>query len=216
MAIFKTLGDLKAKVDASKYVGSGDKTKRFLTLKAGEQVRFRFRQELTEDSPGYTDELGTAQLMMIQTNPGDFTKSAQWTGESEKDGFKDWGSEQGWRPKQHLLINVAVLTKNDNGEDVWEPRILDQKFTSAHCADQIVEFATEYETLLDRDYKIKREGEKQATKYSITPLKIVEADDSIADLELFDLNKAQRYVPYSEQEAFYTESQDNTKAESWE
>lgn len=204
--VFQTLSDLKREVDRPAQ-GTGEP--RFFTIKDGESYRIRFRQELTGEQADGTD-VDPATFLDVHVSPADYRKKCICTGDEEND-YKCWACEQtafdnGWKKKQHLLINVAVFNE---GEDKWEPRVLDQKFTSAHCADQIVEFALEYGTLLDRDYKISRKGTKQSTNYTIMPLAEKPADESIADLALHDPEKNYKSVPYAAQQAFFLSENDS-------
>ena len=53
-------------------------------------------------------------------------------------------------------------------------------------------------------WRIKRNGSKTDTSYTIIPLAKDETPFDFSTLELFDLEKtAVRHVPYAEQEAFY-------------
>jgi hypothetical protein len=53
-------------------------------------------------------------------------------------------------------------------------------------------------------WRIKRNGTKTDTSYTIIPLAKDESAFDFSSLELFDLEKtAVRHVPYAEQEAFY-------------
>jgi hypothetical protein len=53
-------------------------------------------------------------------------------------------------------------------------------------------------------WRIKRNGSKTDTSYTIIPLAKDESPFDFLNLELFDLEKtAVRHVPYAEQEAFY-------------
>ncbi len=219
MSVFKTLKDLQAKTEKpAPYSGGGERVQKFLTLKDKENVKLRFRQELTQDAEGYTEEAGQAQLQLIHTSPADFRKNAVCTSDREEWGYTCWACSQvtkdrGWKAKQHLVINVAIFNVDDK---VWEARILDQKFTPAHVAEQIVEYAAEYGTLLDREYKLSRKGEKQATNYNLTPLSITDVDESVAPLTVFELGETYRYFSPAEQESFYLSIEDSGKSDGWQ
>lgn len=213
MAFFKTLKDLQEKADKPAEGGG-----RFFTVKPGEEYRIRFRQELSEDLNGYDEEAGLAELVMVHTNPGDFTKHGRCTGDMEEYNYKCWACEQistdsKWKPKGHLLVNIAVQN-TDN--DTWEPRVLDQKFTGAHVAENLLEYAGEYETILDRDYKIKRKGEKQATQYTLVPMGVKDPDASIKDLPFHDLSKSYKIVAPAEQAAHYLSTEDKSGSSGWD
>jgi hypothetical protein len=216
MAMFKTLSDLKRMIPASGDGGGG--SDKYFKVDDGESFQIRFRQELTADASGYTDEADAAKLVRVHSNPADFTKSAVCTSDSEESGYKCWACEQipkdkKWSPKLHLLVNIAVYNPDS---DTWEPKVLDQKFTSAHTADSIVEYANEYGTLLDRTYKISRKGKKQATQYNLIPLAVKDADESITSMAYFDLSKHHRNFRYSEQAGYYLSQEDKGSSGDWE
>lgn len=216
MAIFKTLKDLQTKT-AKPERQEGDRIPKFFTVKAGEEYRIRFRQELSEDLNGYVEEAGVAQVLQVHTNPGDFTKSALCTGDNPDFDYKCWACEQiaedrGWRAKAHLVVNVAVLI-----DDKWEPRVLDHKFTPAHVAENLVEYAGEYETILDRDYKIKRKGAKQDTQYTLVPLAAKDAADEIAELPFHELGNMYRILKPAEQAGYYLATEDSSSgSKGWD
>lgn len=216
MGMFKTLKEMQEKTAKPTSSGAG----KFLIVKENEEYRIRFRQELTADSAKYDEEVGSAHVVAVHTNPGNFKKNARCTKDLEEYGHRCWACEQTphdnkWYAKDHLLINIAVLNTET---DTWEAKILDQKFTNAHIASTLLEFASEFGTIMDKDYKIKRTGTKQQTQYTLIPLAEKAADKSIADLEMFDLNKAYRVIAPAEQEGFYLESEDkgNEGSEGWE
>lgn len=216
--MFKTLKDLKESTKTNRPQGDGERVNRFFSLKSGQDARLRFRQELTEDAVGYDEEAGGAIAVMVHTNPADFRKSAECTADNEEYGYRCWACEQvpkdkGWKAKKHLLINIAVFNAD---EKTWEPRVLDHKFTPAHCAETILEYATEYDTIVDRDYKISRVGEKQSTNYSLIPLAAKDADASIKDLPLHDLNRHYKLISPAEQPGFYIADQDTSSSGSWD
>lgn len=220
MSMFKTLSDLRKNTIDNKSSGGqmdGERVQRYFTVKSGESFLIRFRQELTEDSANFSDEAGVAHVVSVHTNPDDFRKSAVCTGDNEEYGYRCFGCEQvvhnrGWKSKQHLLINVAVFNSEDG---VWEPRVLDQKFTGAHVAETIVTYAWEYGTIMDRDFKISRTGQKQQTKYNLIPLAPKDAHASIADLPMHNLSKIYRTMNPAEQAGFYIAEDDNSGSNSW-
>jgi hypothetical protein len=63
-------------------------------------------------------------------------------------------------------------------------------------------------------WRIKRNGSKTDTSYTIIPLAKDETPFDFAALELFDLEKtAVRHVPYAEQEAFYMGDSNNEETQ---
>lgn len=216
MALFKTLEELKKKVEKPAF--DGERIPRFFIIKPGEEYRIRFRQELTQDLSGYDEEAGLAEHVMVHSNPLDFTKQARCTHDLEEFGSNCWACQQipkdrGWKAKGHLLVNVAVYNAD---EDKWEPRVLDQKFTAAHVAEQLLELASEYSTITDRDYKIKRKGTKQDTQYTLVPLAAKDADASIAELPYHDLSSIYKIMTESEQEAYFLTEADGGSSSNWD
>lgn len=220
MSMFKTLSDLKKNTIENKGSSGpqdGERVQRYFTVKSGESFLLRFRQELSEDSAAFTEDSGVAHVVSVHTNPNDFKKSAVCTGDNEEFGYRCFGCEQvvhdrGWKAKQHLLINVAIFNAED---ETWEPRVLDQKFTGAHVAETIVTYASEYGTIMDRDFKISRTGQKQQTKYNLIPLAPKDANEAIAELTMHDLTKIYRTMNPAEQAGFYIAEEDSSGAKGW-
>jgi len=220
MSMFKTLSDLRKNTIENKGnvgLGDGERVQRYFTIKSGESYLIRFRQELTEDSANFADDAGVAHVVSVHTNPNDFRKSAVCTGDHEEFGYRCFGCEQvvrdrGWKAKQHLLVNVAVFNSET---DIWEPRVLDQKFTGAHVAETVVTYASEYGTIMDRDFKISRTGQKQQTKYNLIPLAPKDANGSIADLPMHDLTRVYKIMNPAEQAGYYIAEDDSSGSSDW-
>lgn len=201
----KTLSELEKAVVPSQS-GSKSTTKKYLTIQAGESVKIRFRQELTEDAKYYDEKYGTGITVPVITSPINWKWRAASTSGLEKFGFKCWGTEQSmkdkaWRPKPHLVINVAVETE----PGTWEPRIIDTTFNQRHIGSILIEYAKEFGTITDRDYKYSRTGSGASdTNYSLIPLSISEMPKDIADLPMHDLENTYLTLPYDKQERFFT------------
>lgn len=181
-------------------------TKKYLTIGAGESVKVRFRQELTEDAKNYDEKFGTGIMVPVITSPINWKWRAASTAQIEKFGFRCWASEQvhkdkAWRPKTHLIINVAVEVE----PGVWEPRIIDTTFNQRHIGAILIEYAKEFGTITDRDYKYSRQGSGASdTNYSLIPLSVSETSDEIKGLPMHDLENTYLTLPYDKQERFYT------------
>ena len=219
MSIFKTLADLQKATEVAEYSEDGPSVG-YLTVKDKESYLIRFRDELVQNAPGYVEEEdgpgNIARVVSIHSNPLDFKKSAVCTA-GEEDGYKCWACEQvgvdpKWKAKKHLLINIAVFNA-DTKE--WEPKVLDQKFTSAHVGQNIIDMAVEYESLLTHDYKISRKGAGTKTQYNLLPVGVKDEDPSVADLPRRDLATAQRKFEYAQQAGFYVSSEDSGTSEGW-
>jgi hypothetical protein len=181
-------------------------TKKYLTIGAGESVKVRFRQELTEDAKGYDEKDGTGIMVPVITSPINWKWRAASTASIEKFNFRCWGSEQvhkdkAWKPKTHLVINVAVEVE----PGVWEPRIIDTTFNQRHIGAILIEYAKEFGTITDRDYKYSRQGSGASdTNYSLIPLSVSETSQEIKNLPMHELENTYLTLPYEKQERFYT------------
>lgn len=214
MAI-KSLADLKSQADAASSGGGG----KYLKIEPNKSIKVWFLQELTEDAENYNPEVGTAELVQVVQSPADFTKSAQYTGDKAEFNNESWTAEQaatgekGWNPKLHLLVNVAVLEEDNEGNEVWRSKVLDQKFSSQHIGNDLVDIASEFGTITDRVFKISRKGEGTKTEYGIIPLGEGEYPFEVSDLEIYDLKSHYPLIAPDQQKAFYSGELDNN--EDW-
>lgn len=198
----KTLKDLEKNIPSS----SGGGTKKFFTIQSGETFKIRFRQELTEDSKNYDDVAGTAITVPVVTSPINWKWRAASTSGLENYNYRCWASEQigkdtRWRPKPHLLLNVAVETSPGS----WEPRIIDTTFNQRHIGLILIEYAKEFGTITDRYYKYSRTGSgAQDTNYTLIPLDQSPMPENIAKLTMHDLNSIYMTIPYAKQETYFT------------
>lgn len=205
MAVFSTLSELKKVTEKKSTGGGGGDFPKRLSLAAGESRKIRFLQELTQDADNYNEERGTAKLIEVVTSPVNWRKQARSTANMAEHDFKCFGTENAakdykWRPRQHILIAVAAYDKE---EDTWESLVLDQKFNPAHITDSLIEMAEEFGSITDRDFRISRTGEKQNTSYTIIPLDRCEEPEEVKNLELQDLDRLYRIIPYEKQEEFF-------------
>lgn len=211
MGLFKTLADLQKVVDQSN--SHQGPRRQYLSLKSGDQVRVRFRQELTIDAKNYAEEDGTGYLAAVHVSPYDFKKKLACTTEDEKFDFRCWMHEQvavdrKWRDVKHLLLNVAVLE-----DGVWVNKLFDQTFSPKKVAVSLIEYATEYGSITDRDYKFTRTGSGfNDTSYSLIPLSESKMSEEITDLEFYDLDTVYRKLPYDEQEEYFMAEEAAPKA----
>jgi hypothetical protein len=209
MTVYKTLANLKNKVENESKGGGGRK---FLTLKDRDAFKIRFLQELTIDSKNYNEDRGAAAIVAVHKSPLDFKKQMACTADSEEFGFKCWACEQTvkdpkWRPQTHFVVNVAVQDENKN----WSTMILDQTFNQRHIGATLVEYATEFNTIADRSYKISRTGSKMHdTNYTLIPIDLGDEPSELAGIEMLDVNSVYRTLPYSEQAEFMTSSEEAT------
>jgi hypothetical protein len=206
----KTLTELEKSV-APTTSGNKTTTKKFLTIQAGESVKIRFRQELTEDAKYFDDVIGTAINIPVVTSPINWKWRAASTAQLDKFGFKCWATEQAakdkaWRAKPHLVINVAVEVE----PGTWEPRIIDTTFNQRHIGATLIEYAKEFGTITDRYYKFSRQGSGASdTNYNLIPLDVSDMPANIAEMPLFDLETVYMLLPYEKQERFFTTGEIN-------
>ena len=204
MGIVKGLKDLNKALDKPTYSGGDENKARWLKIEDGESVKIRFLQELDPDSPTYNDELGCGFIALEHTNPKDYRRKALDTMETEG---RDWANEQhrkdpkaGWNAKTRLYINVLV----DDGKEEPYVAILSQGTSGKTITPTLIEYAGEIGSITNLMWRVKRNGLKKDTSYTIIPLAKDEASFDFSSLELFDLEKtAVRHVPYAEQEGFF-------------
>lgn len=181
---------------------------KFLSMKDKDQFRIRFLQELDENAPGYSEKRGLAAYVHVHQNPKNFKKQALCTLATEGNC---WACEQvngpgkesyRWKPKARFYVNVLVQTPE--GEKV---KVLQQGMSDKHCAKALLEYAVEYGSITDRDYKIKRTGsDMNNTAYMLTALDKSPLPADVDELELFDLSALTKRVPSADQEAFFNET----------
>jgi hypothetical protein len=214
MSIVKGLKDLNKALDKPSY--SGDENKgRWFKLEDGESIKVRFLQELDPDSPNYDQARGCGFIALEHVNPKDYRKKALDTMESEG---RDWANEQhrkdpkaGWKARTRLYTNVLV----DDGKEEPYVAILSQGTSGKTITPTLIEYAGEMGSITNLMWRIKRNGTKTDTSYTIIPLAKDETPFDFSGLELFDLEKtAVRHVPYSEQEAFYMGQSNNEEQSS--
>lgn len=197
----KTLKDIEKNIPQS---GKGG-TKKYFNLQSGDTYKIRFRQELTEDSRNYSEEAGTAIIVPVVTSPINWKWRCASTASMEEHGYRCWateqvGSDSRWKPKPHLLINIAVEI-----DGKWEPRILDTTFNQRHIAMLLVEYAKEFGSITDRVFKYSRTGSgAQDTNYSLIPLDQSPEPQEIKSLTMHQLDNVYMVLGYDKQRSFLT------------
>lgn len=198
----KTLKDIEKNIPQSGGSGGG---KKFFNLQSGDTYKIRFLQELTEDSRGYQENVGTGIVVPVVTSPINWKWRCASTASMPEHDYRCWATEQvrsdtRWRPKPHLLINVAV-----DLDGVWESRILDTTFNQRHVGLMIMEYAKEFGTITNQTFKYSRTGSgAQDTNYSLIPLGVSDPDPSIANLTLHQLDNVYTVLSYEKQKTFLT------------
>ena len=205
MGIVKGLAAINKAMDKPASSSDGPKG-RWLQLKDGQSVKIRFMQEIDPDSAHYDGKAGLGFIAIEHTNPKDYRRKALCTIEDQGQCF---GCEQhrrdpkaGWRGKPRFYINVLA----DDGVEEPFVAIFSQGTGAKSSTPEIGSYATETGSITNLVWKLKRNGEKTDTSYSIIPLPTADVKPLDFDkYELFDLEKtAVRDVPYAEQEAFYS------------
>lgn len=211
----KTLKDIEKSIPQSGSSGSG---KKFFNLQSGDTYKIRFLQELTEDSTGYSEKNGTAIIVPVVTSPINWKWRCASTASLSDHDYRCWATEQvnrdsRWRPKPHLLINVAV-----DMDGVWESRVLDTTFNQRHVGLMIMEYAKEFGTITNQTFKYSRTGTgAQDTNYSLIPLGVSDPNPSISELPLHSLDGIYMTLAYEKQKQYLTtgELSSSNSSDGW-
>lgn len=205
MSFIKGLKDINAVLDKPK-AAQGQKTN-WLKLDDGESIKVRFPNELDEESPNYNEANGLAVVVAEHTNPKDFKKKAVCTQDDDgrcfgcemhqrENGKKDYKGQ--WRPRLRFYTNVVVL-----GDDGTEVAVWSQGVSTKSAFNMLREQAMETGSVSNTTWKMKRNGTGTETSYLLMPSAPDSEPYDWSGLELFNLEKVVRTVPYAEQEAFY-------------
>lgn len=116
----------------------------------------------------------------------------------------------GYRNKKREVAVVGTDGK-PTGENIWEPEVVVLNYGHKNFTSSLLGFGAHYGTLLDRDYKVTREGEGTDTIYHIVPMDPIEVDvldeagEPTGETEILDLREPkfmQRYGFEDEDAAF--------------
>lgn len=204
MGIVTGLKGLDNVIDKSGHEGSEGSKAKWVKIEDGQSIKVRFLQELDADSPTYNQKNGLGFIAIEHTSPADYRRKALC---SMDDQGKCFGCEEhrkdykkGWKGKPRLYINVLV----DNGKEDPFVAVLSQGISGKTITPTLNEYAKEMGSITNLMWRIKRNGSKTDTSYTIIALAKDETPFDASGLELFDLEKtAVRHVTYAEQEAFY-------------
>lgn len=218
-----TLDKIRKKVD-EKTGGNFDGESPFIKVSDGEKYRIRVLQEFEEDSPGYDERRGTIEVVEEHTSPKNYKLRAVCTAEDEG---RCWACEQQsnpeigkkWKPRLRFYTNVIVRT-DAKGNELDEPKVkvLAQGFGGKNVGTTLLEAAEEYKALSGLDFKLSRKGSgMNDTEYSLLPLAPQELSEEDEKLEVIDLDKFIKRVPYDQQSAFYSgeSNDDGGDKEDW-
>jgi hypothetical protein len=218
MAI-KKLADIKKKVEEKTGFSGGDGESPFLSLKDGDSVKLRFLQEWDDDSELYDERRGAIYYYEEHSSPKDFKISAVCTAEDEG---RCWACEQTsnpeigrkWRPKLRFMANVIVRGADGAPDKV---KILKRGFSDKDIGNALVGIAEEFGTLGGQDIKLTRKGGgMNDTSYIVLPLAPKPMTKEDQALEVIDVRKFAKHVPYDQQSDFYSgATKEGSKAESW-
>lgn len=202
--IVRGLAGLEKYVERNSGGGEQGEKARWLRLDDGQVVRINFLQELDQDSPNFNDKAGAAFLAVEHSNPDNYRRKALCTIEEEGACY---GCEQdrvkpkkGWRSRGRLYVNVLV----DDGKEEPYVAILSQGTSGKTITPSLLMWAGENESITDSAFRIKRSGTGTATEYSLVPAP-KSSGANPDEYSLYDIEKiATRYIPYAEQEQFYS------------
>ena len=181
----------------------------WLKLDDGESIKARFPNELDEESPSYEECRGTAIVVAEHTSPNDYRIKATCTREEEgrcyacelhqkenSSGNKEYRG--GWKPRLRYYTNVLVEGDNESQVKVWS-----QGVSTKSAFNILREQAMETGSISNVNWKMKRNGTGTQTQYVLIPSAPDSEPYDWGELNLFNLEKVVRQVPYSEQEDFY-------------
>jgi len=202
MSVIKGLKDINAILDKPKYESTGQKI-RWVKLADGQAAKIRFVEELDTESANYNDDRGLSVVISEHTNPKDYKRKAACTQETEGRCFACEMSRKepkaGWRNKLRFYCNVLM----DDGMEEPYVAVWSQGVSKQSAFNTIREYALETGSVSNLEWKLKRNGVGTETNYTLLPTKPDSEPYTWPDLELPDLEKVVREVPYAEQEAFY-------------
>ena len=202
MGVIKGLKDINALLDKPKYESTGTKV-RWVKLADGQSAKVRFIEELDSESAHYSPDRGLSVVIAQHTNPKDYKRMAACTQETEGRCFACEMARKepkaGWRSKLRFYCNVLI---DDGIEDPYVA-VWSQGVSKQSAFNTIREYALETGSISNLEWKLKRNGQGTETNYTLLPTKPDSEPYTWPDLELHNLERVVREVPYPEQEAFY-------------
>lgn len=211
----KSLDKIRAKVE-EKSGFTGDNESPFLTLKDGDSYDIRFLQEIDDEVATYDERRGLMAIVEEHTGQGPEGYKRRAVCTAEEDG-RCWACEQTslpdigkkWKPRMRLYTNVIVRGDED------KVKILAQGFGDKNIGKLLISYNDEYEGLGGQDFKIKRTGAgMNDTSYMLIPKPPKALSEADLALELKDLSKFIKYVPYENQADFYAGNETETDSTS--
>lgn len=171
---------------------------KFLKLEDGESVTIRYLQEIDEGGSLYSDDRGLSYGYFEHIDPDDFSKSFVCTKDSEGKcaGCERVPINRRWKARGRLISNVLVRGKRNEPDHV---KIFSTSISSKGLTPQLVEFADDYGSMCDRDYKMTRHGTGIETTYTLLPREVSPLSKEDESAELVDLTSVMRNLTYDEQ-----------------
>lgn len=185
----------------------------WLKLEDGETVRLWLLQELDRGAENYKDSNGIGLMATEHSNPENWRKKALCTAmsgacvgcEKHKENWK-----AGWKQKSRLYLNVLVERANGDREVAVMSQANGPRSVIGPA---ILELAVEENTITNRWYKLKKDGEGKESSYTFTPSmkESKDVDPTEYAEQLYDLHKAVRKVAYEDQFDFYFAKDENSE-----
>jgi len=181
------LKDLK-KLSSDKPTGGGSY---YLKLRDGQSAQIRFLQELDESGKNYDEARGLGRAVFEHSNPDDFRQKFVCTlnDEGKCAGCERVPMNPRWKKNSRLYINVFNLDDNVS-------QIVATGFSPKGIGGTLIEYAEDFGSICDRNFKLKRTGESIKTSYSLFPREI--SDFDLAKPQVHDLDTVVRYRTYDE------------------
>lgn len=184
-AIQKGLKSLKKLAEST----SGESS--FLRLKDGQSVTIRFIQELDENGKHYDEKRGLAVSVFEHVSPDDNGIRFLCTMEDEGRcvGCERVVLNPRWKRRTRLYVNAYVV-------DEQKVKVVATGFSAKGIGGALVDYAEDFGTICDRNFKLKRAGEGFATSYSLLPREPSKFDFDSA--EVISLDMFTKYRSYED------------------
>lgn len=171
--------------------GTQNSNSAFLRLKDGQSVQVRFLQELDVAGKLYDESRGLAFSVYEHSDPDNFRQKFICTSNEEGQcvGCERVVQNSKWRKSSRLYINAYNV---DDGL----VQIIPTGFSTKGIGATLVEYAEDFGTICDRNFKLKRTGELMKTSYSVFPREV--SDFDFSKVEVFELDKIIKYRTYDE------------------
>lgn len=169
----------------------GSQGSSFLKLKDGQAVTVRFLQEIDESGKHYDEGRGLAITVFEHVNPDDLSMRFLCTMEEEGRcvGCERVVVNPRWKRRSRLFVNAYVVEDD-------AVQVVATGFSAKGIGGTLIEYAEDFGTICDRNYKLKRVGERLSTSYTLTPREVSPFD--FDSKQTIDLEQFARYRSYEE------------------